>query len=80
MESMYAELSRGMPTVFDAIFNKLQFWDGRAKETFNGVNIQGAADTTAFVYRAPNPHLTQVKIGLNNSSCFPRYWAAVKHI
>ena len=60
---------RNAPTVFDAIFNKLQFWDGRAKETFNGVNIQGAADTTAFVYRAPNPNtLTQVKIGLNNSS------------
>ena len=60
---------RNGPTVFDAIFNKLQFWDGRAKETFNGVNIQGAADTTAFVYRAPNANtLTKAQIALNNSS------------
>lgn len=60
---------RNTPTVINTIFNKLQFWDGRAKEIFNGVNIQGAADTTAFVYRASHPNtLTQVQIGLNNSS------------
>jgi cytochrome c peroxidase len=60
---------RNAPTVINAIFNKLQFWDGRAKEVFNGVNIQGAADTNAFVYKAPNPNtLMQVQIGLNNSS------------
>lgn len=60
---------RNTPTVINTIFNKLQFWDGRAKEIFNGVNIQGAADTNAFIYRAPRPNtLTQVKIGLDNSS------------
>ena len=60
---------RNAPTVINAIFNKLQFWDGRAKEIFNGVNIHGAADTNAFVYQAPTPNtLTQVHIGLNNSS------------
>ncbi|MGH7887799.1 MAG: cytochrome-c peroxidase [Candidatus Binatia bacterium] len=60
---------RNAPTVINAIFNKLQFWDGRAKEIFNGANIKGAADTTAFVYKAPNPNtLTQVQVGLNNSS------------
>lgn len=60
---------RNAPTVNDAIFHKLQFWDGRAKEIFNGVNTQGAADTTALVLRAPRPHiLTQVQIRLDNSS------------
>lgn len=60
---------RNTPTVINTIFNKLQFWDGRAKEIFNGVNIQGAADTNAFIYRAPRPNtLTQVQIGLDNSS------------
>jgi cytochrome c peroxidase len=60
---------RNTPTVINVIFNKLQFWDGRAKEIFNGVNIQGAVDTNAFVYRAPRPNtLTQVQIGLDNSS------------
>jgi cytochrome c peroxidase len=60
---------RNTPTVIDAIFNKLQFWDGRAKETFNGVNSKGAADTNAFVYKATNPNqLTEVKFMLNNSS------------
>lgn len=60
---------RNAPTVIDAIFNKLQFWDGRAKEIFNGVNANGAADTSAFVYKAPQPNtLTEVSIGLDNSS------------
>lgn len=60
---------RNTPTVINAIFYKLQFWDGRAKEIFNGVNIQGAVDTDAFVYRASSPNtLTQVQIGLDNSS------------
>jgi cytochrome c peroxidase len=60
---------RNTPTVINAIFNKLQFWDGRAKETFNGVNIKGAADSSAFVYKASNPNtLTEVPVALNNSS------------
>jgi cytochrome c peroxidase len=60
---------RNTPTVINTIFNKLQFWDGRAKETFNGVNSKGAADLSAKVYKASNPNtLTQVQIALNNSS------------
>jgi cytochrome c peroxidase len=60
---------RNTPTVINTIFNKLQFWDGRAKETFNGVNTKGAADASAFVYKATSPNqLTQVKVALNNSS------------
>lgn len=60
---------RNTPTVINAIFNKLQFWDGRAKETFNGVNTKGAADLTAKVFIASGrTTLTQVSISLNNSS------------
>ncbi len=60
---------RNTPTVINTIFNKLQFWNGRAKEIFNGVNTQGAADSNAFVYKADKPNtLTQVSVALNNSS------------
>lgn len=60
---------RNTPTVINAIFNKLQFWDGRAKETFNGVNIKGAADFNAKVYIATTSRqLTPVSVSLNNSS------------
>ncbi|MCC5645084.1 cytochrome C peroxidase [Nostoc sp. CHAB 5824] len=60
---------RNTPTVINTIFNKLQFWDGRAKETFNGVNIKGATDLSARVYKATKPkQLTAVSVSLNNSS------------
>ncbi|MCC5617493.1 cytochrome C peroxidase [Nostoc sp. CHAB 5836] len=60
---------RNTPTVINTIFNKLQFWDGRAKETFNGVNTEGAADSNAKVYKASKPNtLTEVAVALNNSS------------
>ncbi len=60
---------RNTPTAINAIFNKLQFWDGRAKETFNGVNPKGAADLSAKVYKATKPkQLTAVSVSLNNSS------------
>jgi cytochrome c peroxidase len=60
---------RNTPTVINAIFNKLQFWDGRAKETFNGMNINGAADSSAKVYKAvKNNAVDEVTVALNNSS------------
>jgi cytochrome c peroxidase len=60
---------RNTPTVINAIFNKLQFWDGRAKETFNGVNINGASDLSAKVYQVTGINqLTPVSVSLNNSS------------
>lgn len=60
---------RNAPTVINAIFNKLQFWDGHAKETFNGVNTKGAADLTAKVYKATKANqITAVSVALNNSS------------
>jgi cytochrome c peroxidase len=60
---------RNTPTVINAIFNKLQFWDGRAKETFNGVNIKGSADSSAKIYIATGQNqLTPFSVSLNNSS------------
>ena len=60
---------RNTPTVINTIFNKLQFWDGRAKETFNGVDINGAADSSAQVYKAvKNNAVAEVTVALNNSS------------
>lgn len=32
---------RNTPTIINAIFNFRSFWDGRARETFNGINNQG---------------------------------------
>jgi cytochrome c peroxidase len=34
---------RNTPTVINAVFNRVLFWDGRAKATFNGVNPDGVA-------------------------------------
>ena len=70
MKSMYAELSRAMRQRYSMRFStNFSFGMVALRKLFNGVNIQGAADTTAFVYRAPNANtLTQVQIGLNNSS------------
>ena len=60
---------RNTPTVINAIFNKLQFWDGRAKEVFNGADTQGAANTAARIYiKTQGNVLSPVQVALNNSS------------
>jgi hypothetical protein len=41
---------RNTPTVINAIFNQRNFWDGRAMDTFNGVNSFGRRDDTAKVW------------------------------
>jgi cytochrome c peroxidase len=47
---------RNTPSVINAVFNHRQFWDGRADNTFNGVNHAGPRDTTKpFVLRANDP-------------------------
>jgi cytochrome c peroxidase len=60
---------RNTPTVINAVFNFRNFWDGRAQNDFNGVNIHGARDPQAAVYMSqigqpPQP----VKVSLINSS------------
>lgn len=60
---------RNTPTVINAIFNKRNFWDGRAQESFNGVNPFGLRDAGAYVWRAKKPNeLEQVSIDLDNAS------------
>ncbi len=61
--------NRNTPTVINAVFNFRNFWDGRAQNTFNGVNSFGLRDKNAFVLKATSPRqLKDVQVSLNNSS------------
>ncbi len=44
---------RNTPTVINAVFNHRNFWDGRARNEFNGVDPIGNLDPTARVLIAP---------------------------
>ena len=58
---------RNAPTVINAALNKLQFWDGRAKEIFNGVDTTGSQTVQVVKANRPNnPAL--VSIAIDNSS------------
>lgn len=58
---------RNAPSVINSGLNKLQFWDGRAREVFNGINITGVP--VAQVVRAPSPGSPAfVSVQIDNSS------------
>lgn len=61
---------RNTPSVINAVFNHRQFWDGRAENTFNGVNNTGMRDPSARVLRVSdkksNP--VAVAIAISNAS------------
>jgi cytochrome c peroxidase len=60
---------RNTPTVINAIFNLRNFWDGRAQESFNGVNPFGQRDAGAYVWKADKPKdLKRVAVDLDNAS------------
>lgn len=60
---------RNTPTVINAVFNLRNFWDGRAQDSFNGVNPFGLRDAGAYVWRALKPkELEQVSIDLDHAS------------
>ncbi len=60
---------RNTPTVINAVFNYRNFWDGRAQNEFNGVNIWGSRDPYAFVYRKRSDgKLEPAKVSLPDSS------------
>jgi cytochrome c peroxidase len=61
---------RNTPSVFNAVFNFRNFWDGRAQNDFNGVNAFGARDANARVLRSDDPASVPVPvpISLANSS------------
>jgi cytochrome c peroxidase len=43
---------RNTPSMFNAVFNFRNFWDGRANHNFNGVNPFGQRDPNAHVWKA----------------------------
>jgi cytochrome c peroxidase len=56
---------RNTPSIFNAVFNHRQFWDGRANDTFNGVNHVGDRDPSATLARADDrnaPALVHISI------------------
>ncbi len=60
---------RNTPTVINAVFNYRNFWDGRAQNEFNGVNIWGARDPNAYVYkRGGDGKLAKATVRLPSSS------------
>ncbi len=60
---------RNTPTVINAAFNYRNFWDGRANNSFNGVNPFGPRDPNAKVLQAnPDGSTWLVSIGLRNAS------------
>jgi len=57
---------RSTPTVINAVFNRLLFWDGRANAVFNGVDSSGKK--IPVVYKANNSELlTPVSVQLERS-------------
>jgi manganese oxidase len=60
---------RNSPTVINAVFNHRNFWDGRAQDTFNGVNPFGGRDNDAFIWKADaGKQVSQVKVAIDKSS------------
>ncbi len=58
---------RNTPTVINAVFNFDNFWDGRARNQFNGVNPFGPLDPNATIL-VNNSSLSQVQVSIPNSS------------
>jgi cytochrome c peroxidase len=62
---------RNAPPVINAVFNYRNFWDGRAQNTFNGVDPFGAGDPTATLLQtdASSPNIVhEVTLLLSNSA------------
>src|SRR5262245_58322951 len=61
--------ARNAPTVLNSVFNFRSFWDGRAQNTFNGVNPSGEFAPRARIFDAPAPdRLVPVKATLQNAA------------
>src|SRR5262249_5611406 len=60
---------RNAPSNINAAFNFRNFWDGRARETFNGQNPGTPVDATARIYRTDaTGHAAPVQVSILNSS------------
>ncbi len=61
--------ARNAPSVINAVFNSSNFWDGRAKNVFNGSSLSGSSDTTAGVWiKQSNGTVNKTPLNLSNSS------------
>ena len=61
--------SRNAPTVINAVFNTRNFWDGRARETFNGATPFGASDNVSALWiEVDEETLGKERIKLDKSS------------
>lgn len=59
---------RNTPTVINAVFNVENFWDGRARNQFNGINPFGPLDGSATVLVNNSGTLSETTIIIPNSS------------
>jgi len=60
---------RNTPTMINAAFTHLNFWDRRARNIFNGVSVQGAGDSAARVLRASGlDTITPTVVRIDNAS------------
>jgi len=60
--------SRNAPSVFNTVFQRRSFWDGRANTRFNGVNALGDRDAAAGVWSWRKKQLEFVQLALTNSA------------
>lgn len=59
---------RNAPTIFNAVFNFRNFWDGRANNTFNGVDPFGLRNGNARVWRLEQGLLREAAMTLPSAS------------
>jgi cytochrome c peroxidase len=59
---------RNTPTNINAAFNFRNFWDGRARNEFNGVDPHGADTANAVIFRTVGGVPKAVKVLIRNSS------------
>jgi cytochrome c peroxidase len=59
---------RNTPTVINSVFNFDNFWDGRARNQFNGINPFGTLDSTATILVNETGTLQQRQVTIPNSS------------
>ncbi len=60
--------TRNAPSVINAVFNARNFWDGRARNQFNGANPFGASDTESRVLVMRNNMLRAEAVLIGNAS------------
>ncbi len=59
---------RNAPTVINAAFNHRNFWDGRANNIFNGVDVFGQRNAAARILEVDNGNVVKTQVAFENSS------------